>query len=61
MPTKCIDQMPAPIAKAPVWLSETPGGIRHRPPTLGEHTDEIMVELGYGSGDISALREQKVI
>ena len=52
---------PAPVAKAPVWLSETPGGIRHRPPTLGEHTDAIMRELGYGAGDIAALREQKVI
>ena len=52
---------PAPIAKAPVWLSETPGGIRHRPPTLGEHTDAIMGELGYGASEIATLREQKVI
>ena len=32
---------PAPIAKAPVWLSGTPGSIRRRAPTLGEHTDQI--------------------
>ena len=30
---------PAPLAKAPVWLSATPGAIRHRAPLLGEHTD----------------------
>lgn len=52
---------PAPIAKAPVWLSETPGSIRHRAPVLGEHTDEIMRELGYGAGDIAALKEKRII
>jgi crotonobetainyl-CoA:carnitine CoA-transferase CaiB-like acyl-CoA transferase len=52
---------PAPVAKAPVWLSATPGGIRNRPPTLGEHTDAIMGELGYGAGEIAALRERKII
>ena len=35
---------PAPIAKAPVWLSGTPGSIRRRAPTLGEHTDQILTE-----------------
>ena len=35
---------PAPIAKAPVWLSGTPGSIRRRAPTLGEHTDQILTQ-----------------
>lgn len=52
---------PAPIAKVPVGLSENPGAIRHRAPTLGEHTDTIMAELGYNASDIAALREQRVI
>src|SRR5260370_40639230 len=52
---------PAPIAKAPVFLSETPGSIRHRAPMLGEHTDVIMAELGYDKNEIAALREQRVI
>ena len=51
----------APLAKVPVWLSETPGAIRHRPPTLGEHTDEILNELGYDGQSIAALREKGVI
>lgn len=52
---------PAPIAKVPVWLSETPGSIRHRAPVLGEHTDEIMKELGYAAGDIASLKEKRII
>ena len=52
---------PAPIAKAPVWLSQTPGSIRHRAPVLGEHTDEILTELGYDGSVIAALRQKGVI
>ena len=52
---------PAPIAKVPVWLSQTPGSIRRRAPTLGEHTDKILGELGYDGAAIAALREKRVI
>jgi crotonobetainyl-CoA:carnitine CoA-transferase CaiB-like acyl-CoA transferase len=52
---------PAPIAKVPVWLSETPGSIRRRPPALGEHTDQILAELGYTKQAIAALREKGVV
>jgi len=52
---------PAPIAKVPVWLSKTPGSIRRRPPLLGEHTDQILAELGYDKTAIAALRDTGVI
>ncbi len=52
---------PAPVSDIPVRLSETPGGIRHRAPTLGEHTDRIMAELGYGADEIATLREKRVV
>jgi crotonobetainyl-CoA:carnitine CoA-transferase CaiB-like acyl-CoA transferase len=52
---------PAPLMKTPVELSETPGEIRTRPPTLGEHTDEIMQELGYSKSEIAELREKRVV
>jgi len=52
---------PAPIARAPVALSGTPGGIVHRAPTLGEHTDAILAELGYDEAEILQLREQRVV
>jgi len=44
-----------------VWLSETPGAIRHRAPVLGEHTDRILRELGYDAAAIEKLREKKII
>ena len=53
--------IPAPLMRTPVELSETPGEIRTRPPTLGEHTDEIMKELGYSMEQIDELRENRII
>ncbi len=50
-----------PLPATPVRLSCTPGGIRHRAPLIGEHTAEIMRELGYSDADIAALREEAVI
>jgi crotonobetainyl-CoA:carnitine CoA-transferase CaiB-like acyl-CoA transferase len=52
---------PVPLSPTPVDLSETPGQFRHRAPTLGEHTEAILAELGYGPDEIEALRAEKVI
>ena len=51
----------APLARAAVRLSETPGEIVSRPPTLGEHTDLVLAELGYDKAEIAALRERRII
>lgn len=51
----------APIAAPPVTLSATPSRFRRPPPTLGEHTDEILGELGYDATAIAGLRERQVI
>ena len=45
----------------PVKLSETPGSIRRPAPTLGEHTDEILRDLGHSPEAILLLREQRVV
>ncbi len=52
---------PVPMANTAVRLSATPGGIRHRAPMLGEHTDEVLGELGYSSEEITALRQDEVV
>jgi formyl-CoA transferase len=44
----------------PIKLSDSPTEVT-RSPLLGEHTDEIMAELGYGNEEVTALRSRKVI
>jgi crotonobetainyl-CoA:carnitine CoA-transferase CaiB-like acyl-CoA transferase len=50
-----------PVPSTPVRLSETPGAIRHRAPLLGEHTDEILLELGFSEAEIAAFRLAGVV
>src|SRR5881409_4497598 len=45
----------------PATLSRTPGAIRRAAPTHGEHTDEILREIGYTAGEIAALRKDAVL
>jgi crotonobetainyl-CoA:carnitine CoA-transferase CaiB-like acyl-CoA transferase len=45
----------------PVKLSDTPGAVRLPPPTLGQHTDEVLRALGYTAGQIGSLRENGAI
>ncbi len=52
---------PAPVMRTPVELSETPGEIRFRAPTLGEHTDQIMGELGYSAEQVAGFRENRIV
>ena len=45
----------------PFELSATPASIRTAPPLLGEHSDEILAEVGYSAAEIAALRAGGVI
>jgi crotonobetainyl-CoA:carnitine CoA-transferase CaiB-like acyl-CoA transferase len=44
-----------------VGLSRTPAAMARPTPELGEHTDEILRDLGYDDARIADLRERKVI
>ena len=50
-----------PIIETPFRMSATPGVIRRRAPLLGEHTDEVLGEIGYAPGEIAGLREREII
>jgi crotonobetainyl-CoA:carnitine CoA-transferase CaiB-like acyl-CoA transferase len=50
-----------PIVETPFRMSATPGTIRRRAPLLGEHTDEVLGEIGYGTAEIDRLREGGIV
>ena len=45
----------------PVHFSACRSGTRHAAPTLGQHTDEILREIGCGDSEIDALRQEGVV
>ena len=49
------------VLGVPVKLSRTPGAVRRPAPTLGQHTDEILGELGYEAGAIQDFRMRGVV
>ena len=46
---------------SPLKLSAQPASVRRAPPTLGQHTGEILGEAGYSAARIAELREAGVI
>ncbi len=45
----------------PIKFSATPGSIDSPPPLLGQHSREILLELGYSQDEVEALEQQEVI
>lgn len=51
-----------PSVASPIRLSDTPVEYRHAPPTLGQHTRQVLRDvLGLDPGGIEALAERQVI
>jgi crotonobetainyl-CoA:carnitine CoA-transferase CaiB-like acyl-CoA transferase len=51
----------APIAPHPVDLSADPALFARSAPGLGQHTDEILAELGYDAAAVAGLRARRVV
>jgi len=49
------------IVNQAVGLSRTPASLATAPPELGEHTAEVLAELGYSETRIGELREKKIV
>jgi crotonobetainyl-CoA:carnitine CoA-transferase CaiB-like acyl-CoA transferase len=50
------------VLGTPLKLSDTPGSIRSAPPTLGQHTESVLInDLGFTPDDIADLRAKGVI
>jgi formyl-CoA transferase/CoA:oxalate CoA-transferase len=52
---------PIKVLGTPIKLSDTSASVRTAPPTLGQHTDSVLAELGLSSADIARLRNQVII
>jgi crotonobetainyl-CoA:carnitine CoA-transferase CaiB-like acyl-CoA transferase len=49
------------VVDQPVNLSRTPSTIRNATPEKGEHTEEVLRELGYSDGEIAGLRQRQIV
>ena len=64
---KMVWQMPhavkgnLPVVAFPLAFSRMTASLRRNPPRLGEHTEEVLREIGYGQEEIAQLRQKKVI
>jgi crotonobetainyl-CoA:carnitine CoA-transferase CaiB-like acyl-CoA transferase len=48
------------VTGVPVRLSRTPGAVRRAPPLLGQHSAEVLAELGYSDLEIAAMANAEV-
>ena len=49
------------VLGTPIKLSDTSASVRSAPPTLGQHTDTVLAELGLSGADITALRTRAIV
>ena len=49
------------LVASPMKLSATPVQVRRAPPLLGQHTDEVLAELGLSAAERARLRERGVV
>ncbi|MGH6969465.1 MAG: CaiB/BaiF CoA transferase family protein, partial [Stellaceae bacterium] len=51
----------AKLPRLPIEIGDHDVGLRRQPPAVGEHTAEILAELGVGKPEIDALAQRKIV
>jgi len=49
------------VTGVPVKLRGTPGGVHAPPPLLGQHTETLLAELGFGASEIESFRSDGLV
>ena len=52
---------PTQLVGQPVTLSRTDSAVKRPPPTLSQHTDEVLAEAGYSDAEIRAFKDGGVV
>ncbi len=53
---------PVKVPGIPIQLSQTPGEVRCEAPEFGQHTEEVLIEVGgYSWEEVARLREEEII
>ncbi|MFM9941403.1 MAG: CaiB/BaiF CoA transferase family protein [Hyphomicrobiaceae bacterium] len=45
----------------PILMSRSKASVKRPPPTLGQHTDEVLAEVGYSAADIKKLKSDGAV
>lgn len=51
---------PVSLVRGPIWVENSPTPVRSAPPDFGEHSEEILLELGLSAVEIDDLRDAGV-
>ena len=49
------------VVGRPIRFSATPGSVRRGPPSVGQHTDEVLASVGFSDEEIAAMREDGAV
>ncbi|OLF17359.1 CaiB/BaiF CoA transferase family protein [Actinophytocola xanthii] len=50
-----------PLVRGPIWVDGVPAQVTSPPPELGEHSAQVLAELGYGDAEIADLHRRGVV
>jgi crotonobetainyl-CoA:carnitine CoA-transferase CaiB-like acyl-CoA transferase len=56
-----VPDHPLTITDTAIKMTRTPGGVRHRAPLTGEHTEQVLRDFGYSAEDIAAMKAKRAV